>query len=260
MAVNTIANTASRVVGPVLAGVLLAWAVSGATGAYAAMALCYFVSSITVAWLPRSVVRSGARDRHVFADVGDGLRYVWQQPRLRLLVVFFVGIILIGFPHVILLPGLLENQLARPATDVSQLYFCSAVGALASSVGIARFADSPWAMWIYAALAVAFGAGLVGLAWVPSFATAAVAAFVLGVTNGGFQALNAALLARECEPAYIGRVMSLTLMAFAGFGLMALPLGALADLVGERHTLAGMGVAVIAISVAMSVGLRKQFV
>jgi MFS family permease len=39
--------------------------------------------------------------------------------------------------------------------------------------------------------------------------------------------------------------MSLTMMAFAGFGVMGLPIGWLADAIGERGTLAAMGVAVL---------------
>ena len=68
--------------------------------------------------------------------------------------------------------------------------------------------------------------------------------FVIGACSGGFQALNAAVIARHVAPAYIGRVMSLTLLAFAGFGLMALPFGILADAVGERATLGVMAVGV----------------
>ena len=43
--------------------------------------------------------------------------------------------------------------------------------------------------------------------------------------------------ARTAEPAYLGRVFSLTMLAFAGFGLMGLPVGLLADAVGERGAL-----------------------
>ena len=63
--------------------------------------------------------------------------------------------------------------------------------------------------------------------------------------SGGFQSLNGAVIARQTEPEYMGRVMSLVILAFAGFGLMALPYGVLADWVGERQTLLAMGAAVL---------------
>jgi predicted MFS family arabinose efflux permease len=71
--------------------------------------------------------------------------------------------------------------------------------------------------------------------------------FVSGLGSGGFWTLNGAVVIREADPRYFGRVMSLTISGFAMFGLAALPLGFLADRVGERATLAGMGVAIIAI-------------
>ena len=48
---------------------------------------------------------------------------------------------------------------------------------------------------------------------------------------------------------YFGRVMSLTLLAFAGFGLVSLPLSILADTVGERAVLGGMGTGVALLTV-----------
>ena len=43
------------------------------------------------------------------------------------------------------------------------------------------------------------------------------------------------------EPAYHGRVQSLLGLGFSAFGLASLPLGILADAIGLRQTLVGMG-------------------
>jgi MFS family permease len=124
-------------------------------------------------------------------------------------------------------------------------------------VAVARLADSSRALVAYSLLAFGFAAGLFGIAAAPSKFAAGVGMFVVGACSGGFQALNSAVIARHVEPVYIGRVMSLTLLAFAGFGLMALPFGMLADAVGERTTLALMGALVTGLSVFFSVGLAR---
>jgi MFS family permease len=80
----------------------------------------------------------------------------------------------------------------------------------------------------------------------------------LGAASGGFHALNGAVVARETEPAYMGRVLSLTFLAFAAFSLSALPLGLLADAFGERRVLLGMGVAVFAVASWMSVLVSRS--
>jgi hypothetical protein len=55
--------------------------------------------------------------------------------------------------------------------------------------------------------------------------------------------MNNTLILTESDPAYHGRVQSLLMLSFSGFGLAALPLGAIADSVGLRPVLIGMGIA-----------------
>jgi hypothetical protein len=61
------------------------------------------------------------------------------------------------------------------------------------------------------------------------------------VWGGGFQTLNGAIVSHITDPAYFGRVVSLTFLAFAAFAVVALPVRLLADEIGERATLAVMG-------------------
>lgn len=252
MALTNVVNTISRVLGPFVAGVLLAWEGLGATTAYSTMSVLYLGSALLLLFLPRSVVRPNVADTHVFQDLRGGLVYVWQHVELRNLLIFFVSVMLIGFPHVTLIPGLLENQLGRPAEEVTRFAFFSAIGAFAASVTVARYADSTAATRIYSWMAIAFGVSLILLAAAPGLFAGLAIIVIVGAASGGFHALNGAVIARRTEPEFMGRVMSLTLLAFAGFSLTALPLGILADRFGERFVLAGMGVAVTVLSLFMT--------
>lgn len=246
MALSQIANNASRVGGPAVAGVLLAWSVVGAGGAYVAMAALYALAALSLVLLPASRGRADVATP-VWTDVAEGLHYVGGQPRLRVLVAMFVSVVMAGFPFVTVLPGLVENRLGRDAEAISALMSAAAAGGLLTSVAVARFADSPRARSIYSALGLGFGLSLLALALAPSFAWAVAITFVAGAANGGFQTLSNAVLIHATEPAFMGRVMSLTMMAFAGFGLMGLPIGLLADVAGEPATLVAMGALVCAI-------------
>ncbi len=259
MALSIVANTMSRVMGPFVAGVLLATGEKGAAVAYGTMMLLYLSSALLLVLLPRSVVREGVADTRALADLVEGLRYAWTHVRLRNLLIFFIGVMLIGFPHVTLIPGLLENQLDRPAADITLMAFFSAIGALTASLSVARYADSAHATRIYSWMAIGFGLALMVLAAAPGFEAGVVAIILVGATSGGFHALNGAVIARETETLYMGRVMSLTMMAFAGFSLTALPLGVAADLFGERVVLLGMGAAVLALAVVMAAVLARSF-
>jgi MFS family permease len=68
---------------------------------------------------------------------------------------------------------------------------------------------------------------------------------VVGLGSTGFQMLNNALQMSETDPAYYGRVMSLTMLAWGSQSITALPYGFLADEIGERSALLVMGLAVL---------------
>jgi Na+/melibiose symporter-like transporter len=242
----------SRVVGPFLAGLLLAYQWAGPAAAYATISALYLTSASLLMFMPRSIVRDNVGDTHVLQDLSEGLRYVWRHRRLRMYLLFFVAVMLIGFPHVTLIPGLLENVLGHQAREVTDFYLASAIGALFASVRVARYADSTRAPLLYSLMAVGFGGSLVLLAAAPNYVAAVASMVVIGATSGGFHALNGAVIARVTEVLYMGRVMSLSMLAFAGFGLTALPLGALADRIGERNVLLAMGLSVLSLSIWMS--------
>ena len=211
------------------------------------MGLLYLVSVLSLLLLPKSEVREGASTSPVFHDILDGLRYVRDHERLRTLVLMFTLVIILGFPHVTMLPGFVENQLHSPAKLVGVLFGASALGALASSLLVARYADSPRAPALFSMMALGFGVSLLGAAIAPNFATLLLTMVVVGVLSGGFQTLAGAVIVRHTEPQYVGRVLSLMMLSFAGFGLMGLPIGYLADAVGERVTFVAMGVTVSAL-------------
>jgi MFS family permease len=255
-ALALIANNASRIGGPAVAGMLLAWDAAGPRVAYFAMGGLYALAAATLRWLPPSRGRAG-RAITVFRDVADGLRYVRSEPQLLILLVQFVAVFMIGFPYVALMPGLVENQLGHPAEAISVLAGTAAAGGLLTSVLVARVADAPRARAITSGLGLGFAVSLVAIAIAPSFALAAVASFAIGAASGGYQTLGTAVMLAGAEPVYIGRVMSLTMLAFAGFGLMGLPIGWLADAVGERAALAAMGVAAAAVIAATAPALAR---
>ena len=246
VALAQVASTASQVLGPGIAGLLLYWSFSGPAGAYGAMAALYVVSSALLMLLPRSRMRADAGETRVLADVMEGLRYVLHRPRLRLSVLLYVMVIMVGFPYITVMPGLLENELGEPAEAFAFLSLVSALGALTASLAVARYADHGVATVLFGCMGLLFGIGIVVLSMTPSYEIAALAVFFVGLGFGGFMTLNGALIVRSTDPMFFGRVMSLTMLAFGGFGLMALPIGVVADAIGERGALAVLGLVVCA--------------
>ena len=245
VALSQVANSACRVLGPALAGALLALSDAGAWIAYATMGAFYLTSAASLLLLPRSEPKTSGDGSNVLDDMVDGVRYVFGQPRLRRLVLLFTLVTIVGFPHVTLLPGFVENQLGLAAESSSILFGVSALGSLVASILVAGLADSGRAARLFAWLGVGFGVCLLVGAAVPGFVLLVVVMLLIGAVGGGFQTLAGAVIIKQTEPRYVGRVMSLMMMSFAGFGLMGLPIGALADRFGERITFGLMAVGVV---------------
>lgn len=244
IALNQVALNASRLVGPALAGGLIAWSASGATGAFIVMGALYALASMMQVGLPSATPPPRADARGILADVLEGFSYLRASRRLRLLVLLFVLVIMLGFPHVSVVPGFVEHVLGRDAADASVLFTVSAVGGLAASLAVAPLADSPRALAVYVWMGIGFGVSLVLMAFAGTLFAASAVMLLVGITSGGVLALNGAVLLRESDPRFYGRVLSLAMLAFAGFGIVGLPVGWLADAAGERVTLALNGIAV----------------
>jgi MFS family permease len=254
---NQIPLTGSQLLGPAIAGLMLR-SPFGAVGAYALMSSLYALAALTLFWLPKSVVRANAGDTHVLGDLAIGLRYVHSHRRLRLLVTFFVSVIMTGFAYVTMLPGLVEHAFERSAQlYVPWLSFASAAGGLLVTFVTARVASGTRVIPIFLVMPFIFAAGLFSVSVAPSYWLAVGAMVLVGIGFGGFQTLNAAVIVQNTEPAYFGRVFSLSMLAFAGVSLVGLPVGVLADLIGERTTLAMLSTIVVLVAGFAGTRLRR---
>ena len=246
IALNQVALNASRVAGPALGGALVAWPAVGTAGAFVLMGVCYGGAVLLQGGLPRPApVAVTGPARSMLEDIVAGLTYVRENKPLRAALLMFVMAVMFGFPHVTLLPGIVEHELHADSKQVSVLFAVAAVGGLAASLLVARVAGSPQALAIYRASGLGFGASLALLWAAHDLLTAGVVMFLVGLTSGSFMTLNGTVLLRYTDPRYMGRVMSLAMLAFGGFGLLGLPFGMLADRIGEGPTLAVMGLCVV---------------
>lgn len=255
IALSQVALNASRIAGPFGAAAFLAVGAIGAAGAYFGM-MALYVGALACTWFVPATPVSGGKRPGVLGETMKGITYVARTPRIRSLILAYILVIMAGFPYVSVLPGLLTNELGRPASQITVLLMVNALGGLAASLFVASLADSPQAQKIYVAATVLFGLGLVASGMAPSYWVLAGAMFFVGAGAGGFQTLNGALVSHLTDPAYFGRVISLTFLAFAASSVIALPVGFLADGIGERATVGLSGSAVLAIVMVFALGGR----
>ena len=232
---------ATRIFGPSVAGVLIGVAAFGIGGVYWLTAGILVAAMLVTLRLPFGAPAKGRPERSPLGELRDGVSYVRHSPLLLLLVLTSMAVVMTAFPYIAFLPALAEEVFGVGPGGYGLMSGASAVGALIASLFIASRAsgDRAWRLQVIAGLG--FGLGVVGLSISPSFGIALVVIVLTGAATSAFQGLNNSLVLGNTDLAYHGRVQSLLMLAFSGFGMAALPLGALADAIGLRQTLGIMG-------------------
>jgi len=230
----------TRVFAPALAGFLAGIAFVGIGGAYVLSAVMSFGSLVQIWRLPHRDA-TDSTPRNPLVEIAAGVRYVNSDGRLRRLVVSSFFVIMFGFNYVAFIPALVEGIFELGDGWVGLVSSASAIGAVAVSLPLAAKADGPGGQRIMVLSGIGFGGGVVLLGLAPTIWVAfAVVVFIGGCTTA-FQSLSNTLALSTARDDMQGRVQSLMQLSFAGFGIAAAPIGALAEAIGLRPTLGIMG-------------------
>lgn len=231
----------TRVFGPAAAGMLIGVAWFGYSGVYFSSAVLTLIASGFTFSLPEGHPPPNKEVRKPMQDFADGLRYVKANPNLMLLLIVSLAVIVSAFPYISFLPTLAKDIYDRGDSGYGLMSGATAIGAVVASLFIASRSGSPNAWRLQAFAGLMFGLGLVVLAIAPTFGLTLVVLVVVGGSTSAFQAMNNTMVLMASERSYHGRMQSLMMLTFSGFGLMALPIGVVADAIGLRSTFAIMG-------------------
>lgn len=249
----------SRVVGPAVAGVVVGAVSFGVEAVFLVSGGMSLVGLALTGAMPAGHRRGDPPARSPLGELVDGVRYVAGRPDLSALLWCGVGVVMCGLPYLALLPAVSEELFDLGSAGYGILSAVSALGAVLTGLLMGRRSGPGRELRVFIASGAAFGAGVVALAAAPTFWVAVVLLAVVGGTQLAFQTVNQSLLLGQSDMAFHGRIQGLVMMSFGAFGIAALPLGALADTVGLRPTLAGMGVAVLlSVGAFALVGRRRM--
>lgn len=230
----------TRVFAPALAGVLAGIAAVGIGGAYLLSGVMSFFSLVQLWRLPHRPAVD-ATPRNPFTEIAAGLRYVNSDRRLRRVVIASFFVIMFGFNYVAFIPALVEGIFGLGDTWVGLVSSASAIGAVAVSLPLAAKADGPGGQRIMVISGLGFGAGVILLGLAPTILLAFIVVVGIGGFTTAFQSLSNTLALTGAQDHMQGRVQSLMQLSFAGFGIAAAPIGALAEVIGLRQTMVIMG-------------------
>jgi MFS family permease len=243
----------TRVVGPALAGALIAIPLIGMAGVYAVTTVGFIIAVVTMFKLPPGMPKRRTDQRSATQETIDGFRYVGHHRSVAILLLTSFVVVAFAFPYQGFLASITKDEFDQGAVGLGVLSSVAAVGALVATLVVANLTNHRNAWRIQSISGIAFGAALIGFGLAPSFGAALVLILAVGAGASAFQSLNNALTMMVTDPQYYGRVQALMGLSWSLFGIISLPLGFLADAIGIRATFALMGAAAIVAVVMLEV-------
>jgi MFS family permease len=252
IALNSTSFNAARMIGPAVAGLVIA---SVGTGwAFLFNGASYMAVLASLCLLRTSELRPNARAHRTKGSVLQGFHYVWSRADLRatLIMLFLIGTFGLNFP--IFISTMAVGVFHTDARGFGILSSMMAIGTMSGAL-LAASRERPRFNSLTLGAAV-FGLGCALAALAPSYWLFAAALVLIGVAALTVMNTSNALMQLSTEPAMRGRVMALRLgVALGGTPVGAPIVGWVADNFGPRWALgvgaaAGFAAALVAIGVA----------
>jgi len=256
VALNSTSFNAAQMIGPAVAGVLIAHI--GIGWAFLLNGISFGAVLISMSFFRRSELRTSARAHRSTAGFLEGFRYVWSSAELRaiLIMLFLIGTFAFNFP--IFISTMAVNVFHSNASGFGLLSSIMAIGTLSGALFSAgRRRPGLRSLLIGACV---FGVGCTLAALAPGYWWFAVALVVVGAAALTFTNGTNSIMQLSTEPTMRGRVMALRVgVALGGMTIGAPIVGWVANRFGSRWSLAvGAGACFVAALVAAYVLARRR--
>ena len=248
MAFNTASWNLSRILGPALAGFMIAIFASGDTSStfgvglvYYTLSLLYLLSAITVLYIRHEGLPQPGKRQSPVADTLDGLKYVFNSPVVGGLILLSILPFLFGLTINTLLPAFSTDVLQGGPDDLGLLMTGMGAGAVLGSLALAKMGSfSHKGYWVIGTGAV-WGLLVAVFALMEGFTGATLIIGMVGFISAVNMSMNRSLTQLQVEQDMRGRIMSIDMMSHGLMPLGVLPIGYIAETVSIQAGLITSG-------------------
>jgi MFS family permease len=236
VSLNSAAFTGSRIIGPALAGILIA---------SVGMAVCFLIDGISYLAVLLALLsmrpgelheqRRTTRERgHLLA----GFRYVWRTDDLRRPLLVMTVVFAFAFQWGVVIPLLVERTFGAGARAFGFLSAAAGIGSFVAALVFANRGATP-TMRRLGLAALGTGVATLAIGLTPGLWIAAIAMVPVGFAAMAFMITGNTMLQLTAKPEARGRVMALYGMVFLGSTPIGAPIvGALGEHLGPRMAFA----------------------
>ena len=235
IALNSSVFNIARLIGPSVAGILIA--MIGEGWVFAVNGLTYFSMLLALLLMRTRPPQAAAETRGVLETLREGMGFAWNFPAIRAVLLLITTSSFFAMPFVVLMPIFATDVLGGGPGTLGLLMTAQGVGALTGALFLAARESTRGLGPLIALAASLFGGGLLlfgasGTLWL-SLPVLALAGFGLMVQSASSNTFLQSIVGDEMR----GRIMSLYTMAFIGtMPLGSLYAGWLAEHIGAQLT------------------------
>jgi MFS family permease len=254
VALNSALMTSSRVIGPAIAGLLIA--VGSYSWAFFLDGLSYIAVIVGLFLMNPAEIRRSPLAERGKRQVRAGLAYVRTVPDLwiPLLLMTIVGTLAFNFQ--VVMPLLVKRTFDGTDGTFTVLFSIISIGSLLGALSTARRKTITVRHVIVAS--AAFGVAMLLLAVVPSLGLSFPVGMAVGWTSITFLTASTAIVQVNADPAMRGRVLALQAIVFLGSTPIGGPIvGVVSQVWGPRAGIALGGVAALAAALLGVVAVRR---
>jgi len=256
MALQSSTYSLSRVAGPSLAGLLIAWFAGGdntsATGVglvFYVIAAMYLVSVAATAMLHYTGDPKAATNAGMLEDIAEGFRYMGRERIILGLLVMGIVPFMFGFAPTFLAPAFNKEVIDGGPETLGYLMTAFGVGSLIGALTLARLGDIGGKGKVLFAATYIWAVGVAAFALSPGLVAAMIFGIFIGVFSSLVGSLNMSVVTLAIKPEIRGRVMAIMMMTHGIMPLGMFPVAAAAEFIGIDVALL-MSAALLAVSMA----------
>jgi MFS family permease len=237
---NAIALNASsfhfaRLVGPMIGGILVL--IVGEGGCFLIDSISYIGVLFSLSQINTSTLSPSRRTQTILQDLSDGVNYIKENYRVRILITYVSFICLLGITHTVLLPVVTKEIFSGSSKLLGVLMGCSGFGSLCGAIYLAVKNSEANLLSRMRLCGLLFGLMQIVFALSPYQLISMISLFICGFCFITIAAGSNTLIQSVVPDHYRGRIMSFFTMSFTGM----MPIGSIgsgwiADQIGVMNT------------------------